>query len=416
MSPSDPSFRPPEETPRTKPADAGDLPPLVLPVDPATLARHHDDLPPLVLPVYPRFGDDLPPLVLPAPRPPHPGFWWSFLWCLGYLFFAQLIPAIVVMIVAILVEIAFSPNAERVLKQLQQPATAAEFENRLLIPTVAATELAGILVGWLAVRLVVGRDWKRRLALRRPAAAHVLLVFAGLPGLLVVGEIIYTLASEVLPGFRDWGLKDITAFQEQTRSWPWWVVVLVVGLGPGVGEELWCRGFLGRGLVGRYGAVAGIPLTAFFFGLLHVDPPHAVAAFTMGLVLHFVYLTTRSLWLPMLMHFLNNSASVLEDSPLGNVFDDAMKRSPWLLAVAAVLLLGAVAWALYRSRARLVPTAESGGVPWQPAFPGVEYPPAGSHTTVVHPWPDAWAWGPVLVAFAIFGLAVTYFGIGPPKI
>jgi hypothetical protein len=161
--------------------------------------------------------------------------------------------------------------------------------------------------------------------------------------------------------------------------------------------------------VGRYGPVAGVFLTALFFGLLHVDPPHAAAAFVMGLILHYLYLMSRSLWLPMLLHFLNNSASAVEDTLPGQLLDNAMKQSPLLLTAAAILLLGAVAWALYRSRARLVPTPENSGPPWQPAFPGVEYPPEGTQTTVVRPGPDGLVWGIVLVACTIFAGAV-YFG------
>src|SRR5208337_4060578 len=84
--------------------------------------------------------------------------------------------------------------------------------------------------------------------------------------------------------------------QKGFTQWPVWFGVLVVGLGPALNEELFCRGFLGRGLLGRYGTVGGILLTSLFFGLLHLDPPHVVATFVMGCCLHFTYLMTRSLW------------------------------------------------------------------------------------------------------------------------
>ena len=58
-----------------------------------------------------------------------------------------------------------------------------------------------------------------------------------------------------------------------------------------------------------------------------------------------------------------------------------------------------VALAFYKSRARLAPPPGGAEPAWQPHFPGVEYPPPGSDTRVVHPragWSVAAA-PPVLV-------------------
>ena len=64
----------------------------------------------------------------------------------------------------------------------------------------------------------------------------------------------------------------------------------------------------------------------------------------MGLVLHFSYLMTRSLWIPVLLHFLNNSASVAAGKLGDESSDQATAASPWYLYGAALLLAGAVAW------------------------------------------------------------------------
>src|SRR3954454_8707998 len=44
------------------------------------------------------------PEVLPILRPPHPGFWWAVLWCLGILLVTQLLPAIVGAIILIVLK------------------------------------------------------------------------------------------------------------------------------------------------------------------------------------------------------------------------------------------------------------------------------------------------------------------------
>jgi hypothetical protein len=253
--------------------------------------------------------------------------------------------------------------------------------------------------------------------------------------MLVLGDVIYELADQIMRdllralGMRDLGMPDLRETMKQISEWPMWLAVLVIGVGPGINEELWCRGFLGRGLVARYGFAVGTLLTSLFFGLLHVSPPHVAAAFVMGLMLHFVYLTTRSLWVPILLHFLNNSLSVVLSSKqfqrdgAFDALDQFSKENPLPFVAAAVFLLAAVGWALYQSRARLVAAHEGsapseasveitrvpplqGHEPWQPAFAGVEYPPPQSGTVVIHPRPGRAAMLLVLIAVVNFAAVI----------
>jgi hypothetical protein len=95
------------------------------------------------------------------------------------------------------------------------------------------------------------------------------------------------------------------------QTFPWFLTFLAVGLGPGVVEEIFCRGFLGRGLTARYGLLLGVTLTSIMFGLMHGSITYAIPTAIMGAYLHFVYLTSRSLWISILLHTLNNSVGVV---------------------------------------------------------------------------------------------------------
>ena len=97
--------------------------------------------------------------------------------------------------------------------------------------------------------------------------------------------------------------------------WPWYLGVLIIGIGPGIGEELFCRAFLGRGLIAKHGVIPGVLLTSLLFGLMRIEPRQVIYAPVMGILLHFVYLTTHSLLMPMLIHTLNNSLSALAVGP-----------------------------------------------------------------------------------------------------
>jgi uncharacterized protein len=253
--------------------------------------------------------------------------------------------------------------------------------------------LAVVSAVWGLVRLITGRDWVRVLVRQPPL---VQLVLAPLECLAAagVGALIFQLVDPYMPSF---DLLNTTGFMEdmvtQFRKWPPYAAVLIIGLGPGLGEELWCRAFLGRGLVGGHGVVMGVILTSLFFGAIHGDPHQGTMAAVMGLALHFTYLTTRSLWIPMLLHFLNNSLSVIADKlpeafrvRLENI-DTNPEGISWKVLAASACLLAAVGWAMYASRGRMVRIDGSDQPPWQPAYPGVAHPPANSGTAVAYPWP-----------------------------
>jgi membrane protease YdiL (CAAX protease family) len=267
------------------------------------------------------------------------------------------------------------------------------------------TELLVIATSWAALRVVNGRDWARKVAVRRPGIIHLVLVVLSFPALSLMANGLVEVLSE-LAKRRGLGGGE---FEEPMREmvqiftqWPWAFAVLVVGVGPGIGEELWCRAFLGRGLMGRHGVVAGAILTSFFFGAIHVFPIQGTMAALMGLWLHFVYLTTRSLWMPILLHFLNNSLAVtVTRFEALRAIEEAPGGIPGYVYLTAAVLLVAIGGALYESRARLV--GELGGPPlWVPEYPGVEWPPAGSGTRVARPLPSLGVVGLVALSFLAF--------------
>lgn len=349
-------------------------------------------------------------VITQRPRWPHPNFGWSLLWCLLFLFVTQ-IPGAFVAVAIVLGLFLLAPDMLS-LETLGKPEALMKSPamNVALGGAVFFTELLVIGFSWLIVRLVVGRDWKRQLALCRPSFSHTILALAGFPALVLLGNIAYDVLRRSLhvPSLSDFGLSGMEEMMQIFTKWPWGFSVLVIGLGPGIGEELWCRGFLGRGLIGNYGVVLGIFATSFFFGLIHLDPCQGTMAMFMGLWLHFVYVTTRSLILPMLLHTLNNSFAVLITRvPQLESIEVQPSDIPWMVYVSALLLILGVGYALYQSRARLAGMSPEQALWWRPAFAGVEHPPADSGMRVVHPLPSVTAAALVGAGFLLFVLAST---------
>ena len=78
---------------------------------------------------------------------------------------------------------------------------------------------------------------------------------------------------------------------------------------PAVLEELMFRGLLLKRLL-PYGKHGAIFISAFLFGLVHIDPPRIIFATVFGLLIGYCYEYTGSLAMPMIIHFINNSISV----------------------------------------------------------------------------------------------------------
>src|SRR5262249_2654226 len=150
------------------------------------------------------------------------------------------------------------------------------------------------------------------------ALFHLLLVLLLFPPLAIVSAEVVNLASLVFdsgsdnapsswPPLRSGVFSRMEQMYQEMARQPWWLILLTGCLMPGLGEPVFCRGFLGRGLVARYGSVVGVLLTSLLFGLLHIDPVRICVTAVAGVALHVVYLTTRSLWAPILLHTGHNA-------------------------------------------------------------------------------------------------------------
>ncbi|MEO0455790.1 MAG: CPBP family intramembrane glutamic endopeptidase [Cyanobacteria bacterium P01_A01_bin.114] len=76
-------------------------------------------------------------------------------------------------------------------------------------------------------------------------------------------------------------------------------------------EEFIFRGILLQRWSVKWGLRAGIVLSSVLFGALHVNNPVGLTMF--GLIMALLYVRSRSLWLPILAHSLNNLLSVLPE-------------------------------------------------------------------------------------------------------
>lgn len=84
-----------------------------------------------------------------------------------------------------------------------------------------------------------------------------------------------------------------------------YMLFALLGVAP-VFEELLCRGVIFEAVRAKRGAWAACVLSSMIFGLMHFEPQFVLNAFIVGLLLSYIYLRTRSIFAPIILHSLNN--------------------------------------------------------------------------------------------------------------
>jgi membrane protease YdiL (CAAX protease family) len=168
---------------------------------------------------------------------------------------------------------------------------------------------AGVTQVILALLALGGAAWTskpltERLGLGASAAAPatVLLLVVGFLGTSQSLESLLELAH-----VRETGtLAQLDAALSGVRGEQLALAFLVLGVAPGLGEELFARGWIQRGLVPYLGTGPAVVIAAAVFGALHADRVHSTAAFVLGLYLGAAVELTQSLRVSMLCHIANN--------------------------------------------------------------------------------------------------------------
>lgn len=88
--------------------------------------------------------------------------------------------------------------------------------------------------------------------------------------------------------------------------------ILIVAVIPSIGEELLFRGILQKIFI-RWtkSTFAGVLITSLTFAFLHLQFLSVLPRFVLGMVLGYMFVWTKSLWMPIIAHFVNNALAVI---------------------------------------------------------------------------------------------------------
>lgn len=177
-----------------------------------------------------------------------------------------------------------------------------------------------ILASLLAYAILVRGIERRRMVELAPRR------FGGFPAGLLLGIVLFSVVVGVL-----WlaGAYRIAGFNDQL---PWLPMILVLGIAPGVTEEILCRGVLFRIVEEGLGTWAALAISALFFGAAHIFNPGATLwssmaiAIEAGLMLGMLYQVTRSLWACMGLHAAWN----LMQGPVYGIAVSGLAQKGWI--------------------------------------------------------------------------------------
>ena len=279
-----------------------------------------------------------------------------------------------------------------------------EDSNSMMIITTGEMILF-VLAAILAVSV---RFWGRvfnELNFSRPDPRHVWMVIAGtLPLTFCVSiwsmpiQLGWDALVEAFPNLKILdGANTMELIKDMADKTPLWVMIFTMALLPAIGEELVFRGAIGRTLIANLGLWGGVLLTSIIFGWVHVHPVHALAVMPLGLVIHLVYLWTRSFWLPMLLHFVNNfwaavAAHYAKVDPVGH--GDSLNLLEGFEIVTALIAVAALGFGLWQSRVQLV--TEDGSA-WNAGRFPVRVPTDHRVQRLANPM-NPWCWRVALVS------------------
>ena len=184
-------------------------------------------------------------------------------------------------------------------------------------------------------------------------------------------------------------------------------LLVIACLLPGLGEEIFFRGFIARGLVARYGLVIGAAVSSILFGLMHPDSAAHIASTTLlGVAVYLVFLFTKTIWAPFLLHALNNGIAFGAEKLLayfGAEMNDASPGIPVKLVVTAAAAVVTLMVVLYQTRTHwILPN----GRLWAPGYLTTEMPPRIVAARPTIGVPRLWAVVAALAACGGFGWAL----------
>lgn len=197
-------------------------------------------------------------------------------------------------------------------------------EGNLLRLTLFTQDLIIFISTPLLTQFFLWKDsTKKSLQLRTP---NLIILILGVMAIISISPLIDVLSTwnqglqlpESLRSIEDWMINTEKAAEVATNtllntdSWGgFFMNIIIIAIMAGIGEELMFRGVIQKILIGWTKNIhLGILYTAIIFSAIHFQFYGFVPRMILGMVLGYLYIWSKSLWVPVIAHAINNALTV----------------------------------------------------------------------------------------------------------
>jgi len=146
-------------------------------------------------------------------------------------------------------------------------------------------------------------------------------------------------------------------------------LAVLVGLMPGVFEELVFRGYLQTRLIKAWGPLAGLCVASVLFAGFHFDPVHVLGVLPLGFYFGWLAWSSGSIFPAMFAHFVNNLIGVLAITLLPRSETGELLENTEDLPAAVVMIIFAVVMTSFICLVAIIRQARQIGVDSRNAVP-----------------------------------------------
>jgi hypothetical protein len=134
--------------------------------------------------------------------------------------------------------------------------------------------------------------------------------------------------------------------------------LFMIAVLPALGEELFFRGVLQKYFCKiTRNTFTGVIITAIVFSAIHFQFQGFVPRFVLGMIFGYLYVWSKTIWIPIIVHFINNGVATLlyyfigagmiseEVETMGSMTDF------WQIGVASIALSSMMLWVIWKQAA-----------------------------------------------------------------
>ena len=207
--------------------------------------------------------------------------------------------------------------------------------------------------------IYIKTDFKKTFSLKLPSIKNVLGGIVLWAGVYILMQIIIQIILHLFPQ----NMEVVEALNDSIINKDNFIMNLfVVALMPAICEEMFFRGFIYTSFKGKNSCKAAIICSGILFGFMHMDFIRIIPTSILGIAFAYCVYKSGSIFVPMILHFINNALSVVVGNYPDNEFmnkvfkfmeinfnDFNVGRFIILLCVSVVLICVGV-WALRSSK------------------------------------------------------------------